>query len=952
MKRFALILLFASLVYAAGAVGTASAVPTFSSIGVYWSGSGGSASTVCTIQYRPAGSSEGYKFGMPLVFDSRAVGGRPSNEYRGSLVNLTPGTSYEILLTAGSATATITTSTWSENFPVSSTTTLSSSTNITTSGTSSGYRVYTGSINGGSNNLYIDAAYIIIRNMTLTAAGEDAIVLGPNAHDVVVEGCDISGWGYVGMGSNNQAAVRTKGFSYNALNITRIVIQRNKIHDSRDNSNSWDAGGHPLGPNGINFEHAGGNHVIRYNEIYTTVAGKKFMDGIGGADNFTFDGFPNANSDIYGNSVKNVYDDAIESEGANCNVRIWGNYTEDTFTGIACAANSVGPLYIFRNITGLSVRSPYGSSAGTIDAEDRGPFNKCGSQDATYRGGTTFLFHNTILQPVQSGYAYPRGMGGGPVDNGGGVTKVYSRNNIWQTYKADHPCIGEWQTPSGNGNSYDYDLYNNSLQLVSASEAGSHMINGTPTYAATVPLTGPAAAGYFLASGSKGIDAGQVLANFNDGYSGTAPDIGAYETGSAVMQYGVNAYTTPVTPVNQAPAVNAGPDVSITLPTSSVDLTGSATDPDGSIAGSNWSQVSGPNQATILSTGTSANVSGLVAGSYVFMLSAIDDKGATGSDMVTVTVANQPPPPNILPVANAGVDRSIYLPNNSVTMAGSGTDSDGSIQSYAWTRVTGPTTYSIANAGDPATTISSLVAGSYIFRLTVTDNAGGQATDDVLVTVLDTSTGGGTTPPPPPSVLAMKSTTAKSAKGAQTFTINVATGDLIIISTTCETNVRNASISNSRGMVFTKRADASAYNSGDAEIYTAVAGFTGSVSITVNWGSFWQGSVVYVIAGQEANLAGARIIKTNQSSSSASLASTKAGSLLIGVISDWRSNDGAGRQYRDAVNESAYQFLDLKTGTFYHFTAGAASVKTYTEGLKTPTSTSGFSTIIYEIRPK
>lgn len=952
MKRFALILLFASLVYAAGAVGTASAVSTFSSIGVYWSGSGGSASTVCTIQYRPAGSSEAYKFGFPLVFDSRAVGGRPSNEYRGSLVNLAPGTSYEILLTAASATATITTSTWSENFPVASTTTLSSSTTISTSGTPTGYRLYTGSISGGQNNLYINATYIIIRGMTLTAAAEDAIVLGPNAHDVLIENNDISGWGYVGMGSNNQAAVRTRGFSYNALNITKIIVQRNKIHDSRDNSNSWDDGGHPLGPNGINFEHAGGNHVFRYNEIYTTVAGKKFMDGIGGADNFTYDGFPNSNTDIYANLIKNVYDDAVEAEGGNCNVRIWGNFSDDTFTGIATAATSVGPIYIFRNISNVSVRSPYGASASAIDNEDRGPFNKCGSQDAAYRGGTTFLFHNTILQPVQSGYAYPRGMGGGPVDNGGGVTKIYSRNNIWQTYRTNHPCIGEWQTPSGNGNSYDYDLYNNSLQLVSASEAGSHMINGSPTYAATVPLTGPSAAGYFLASGSKGVDAGQVLANFNDGYTGSAPDIGAYESGQAVNQYGVNAYTTPTVPVNQAPAVNAGTDVAITLPASSVDLSGSASDPDGIIAGVNWTQVSGPNQATILITGTNANVSGLVAGSYVFMLSAIDDKGATGSDMVTVTVANQPPPPNVLPVANAGVDRSIYLPNNSVTMAGSGTDSDGSIQSYAWTRVTGPTTYSIANAGDPVTTISSLVKGSYIFRLTVTDNTGGTATDDVLITVLDTTTGGGTTPPPTPSILAVKSVTAKSAKGSSTFNLSVASGDLIVISTAAETNVRNAIISNTRGMVFTKRADASAYNSGDAEIYTAVAGFNGNVSITVNWGSWWQGSAVYVIAGQEANLAGARIIKTNQSSSSVSLASTKAGSLLIGVISDWRSNDGAGRQYRDAVNESAYQFLDLKTGTFYHFTAGAASIKTYTEGLKTPTSTSGFSTIVYEIRPK
>jgi ribosomal protein L14 len=721
--------IFKNDVMAQTSTGTASGVATFHSIGLYWSGSGGSASTVCNVQYRVAGSGSAYKNGYPLVFDSRGVGGRPANEYRGSLVNLTPGTTYEIVLTAGSATNTVTVATWSENFPVGSTTTLSSSTTISTSGTSSAYRVYTGSINGGTNNLYIDASYIIIRNMTLTAAGEDAIVLGPNAHDVVIEGCDISGWGYVGMGSNNQAAVRTKGFSYNALNITRIVIQRNKIHDSRDNSNSWDAGGHPLGPNGINFEHAGGNQVIRYNEVYNTVPGKKYMDGIGGADNFTFDGFPNANSDVYANKVSQCYDDGLEIEGADCNVRIWGNFTDDTFTGISCATNSVGPLYIFNNVSNMSVRSPYGSSPSTIDAEDRGPFNKCGSQDATYRGGRTYLFHNTILQPVQSGYAYPRGMGGSVVDNGGGVINVYSRNNIWQTYKSDHPAIGEWQTPAGNGNTYDYDLWNLSLQLVSNSEAGSHMIQGSPTYVIGTPVIGdPNPAGYFLASGSKGLDAGVVLNNFNDGYFGSAPDIGAYEVGKPALQFGVNAYlnTSTVT-------ANAGSNVTLTLPTNSTTLTGSGTTTSGTITGYAWSYVSGPTTYTIASSGTASTaLTGLVQGTYVFKLTVTNSIGVTGTANVTVTVnavINQPP------TANAGSDITLTLPTNSTSLVGSGSDPDGTISSYAWARVSGPTTFTLGTPNAVTTALTGLVQGVYTFKLTVTDNGGATASDTVKVTV-------------------------------------------------------------------------------------------------------------------------------------------------------------------------------------------------------------------------
>ena len=38
-----------------------------------------------------------------------------------------------------------------------------------------------------------------------------------------------------------------------------------------------------------------------------------------------------------------------------------------------------------------------------------------------------------------------------------------------------------------------------------------------------------------------------VIPNFNDNYLGGAPDIGAREAGSPVMEFGVSAYMTPST---------------------------------------------------------------------------------------------------------------------------------------------------------------------------------------------------------------------------------------------------------------------------------------------------------------------------------------------------------------------------------------------------------------------
>ena len=47
---------------------------------------------------------------------------------------------------------------------------------------------------------------------------------------------------------------------------------------------------------------------------------------MGEGENFSSVGFPHADTDIYGNIIMNCWDDGIESEGGNRNVRIWGNY--------------------------------------------------------------------------------------------------------------------------------------------------------------------------------------------------------------------------------------------------------------------------------------------------------------------------------------------------------------------------------------------------------------------------------------------------------------------------------------------------------------------------------------------------------------------------------------------------------------------------------------------------
>ena len=194
---------------------------------------------------------------------------------------------------------------------------------------------------------------------------------------------------------------------------------------------------------------------------------------------------------------------------------------------------------------------------------------------------------------------------------------------------------------------------------------------------------------------------------------------------------------------NQLPLVDAGDDKIITLPLNSTSFTATASDPDGSIASYSWITLSSPSGSTVTLAGEStANLDVTVdlAGAYTFQVTVTDDKGATASDQVNLTV-NEATSTNTAPVANAGVDQSITLPTNSVVLSGSGTDSDGTISAYSWSQDSGPGTATFSSTSVAAPTVSDLLAGTYVFSLTVTDDKGAvSAPDQVSVVVNEAGT--------------------------------------------------------------------------------------------------------------------------------------------------------------------------------------------------------------------
>jgi hypothetical protein len=202
-----------------------------------------------------------------------------------------------------------------------------------------------------------------------------------------------------------------------------------------------------------------------------------------------------------------------------------------------------------------------------------------------------------------------------------------------------------------------------------------------------------------------------------------------------------------VVDVNGAPRADAGPDQRVKAQVSVVLDGSNSNDADGSIATYQWTQTAGT-PVVALTNATSAKASfvappvGPGGAALTFRLTVTDNKGATKSDTLVVTV-NGPP------VADAGPDQQVQS-GATVVLDGSGSaDEEVGALTYSWMQISGPpVVLSNSNSSRPSFQAPSVgsTAATLTFLLKVTDSAGLQAEDSCSATVTapgQSSTSGG-----------------------------------------------------------------------------------------------------------------------------------------------------------------------------------------------------------------
>lgn len=301
----------------------------------------------------------------------------------------------------------------------------------------------------------------------------------------------------------------------------------------------------------------------------------------------------------------------------------------------------IGPIYVYNNY---------------VDSSGRG-----GIQLASASGGVSQIFNNTILRSGMNGDDQ-QGTG---ISTGAYTKAIIRGNTIRNTYTWNVAVLG------GDSVVVDSNFLDSAGMLRHYNLATTSKENTDPTtepvtndsltwvqtaFAKTVRNDGNDSTVFIFTNNSMGVCRNVNNIDLLDNL-GLWKKTGSFFCNNILRATGKSAtifletptitYSTcnvvipPPTPV--APTVSAGPNQTVTLPIPGVNMVGTITAGDTAKVSQTWTQVSGPNNPKIANAGqTAAIVTGVIAGTYIFKLTAISKNGLSASATVTVVVNPAP----------------------------------------------------------------------------------------------------------------------------------------------------------------------------------------------------------------------------------------------------------------------------------------------------------------------
>ncbi len=251
----------------------------------------------------------------------------------------------------------------------------------------------------------------------------------------------------------------------------------------------------------------------------------------------------------------------------------------------------------------------------------------------------------------------------------------------------------------------------------------------TPTTSATLTgssLTIPAVGTWTLISGSGTIASPNTPTT---GISGLAVGVNVFQwqVNNGPCPNGITTDQVSITVFDNTAAIaNAGPDVDICTPTSSVSMAANSASAPGV---GTWSLTGGAGGTIASINNPNTTITGLPVGTHTYAWTISNGPCGNTSDEITIRVFNA-----LNPIANAGNDQELCAPASTTTLQGSNVISPAV---GTWTLVSG--TGTPTNPNLPNSFVTGLSIGENVFQWTVSNGpcANPLTTDLVSIFVFD-----------------------------------------------------------------------------------------------------------------------------------------------------------------------------------------------------------------------